>query len=81
MPPKMTAKLFKSFRDLGEHFAKTGQFSETVKEKLRKPFNLSTGRLFFFMLMSLTGFSNFYWNSRLKKYGAFEKRFDKPFMV
>jgi NAD(P)H-dependent FMN reductase len=81
MPPRMTAKLFKSFRDLGEHFAKSGQFSESIKEKLRKPFSLSSGRLFLFRLMRFTGLSNYYWNSRLKKYGAYDKRFDSPFAV
>ncbi len=81
MPPRMTAKLFRSFYDLGIHFAKTGQFSESIKVKLSKPFALSTGRLIFFRLMRFTGLSNFYWNSRLKKYGAYDKRFDKPFNI
>ncbi|MGM0667649.1 MAG: hypothetical protein ACQETA_10040 [Bacteroidota bacterium] len=79
MPPRMNAKLFKSFRDLGEHFARTGQFSESIRERLRKPFKLSSGRRIFFRLISLTGLNNYYWNSRLKKYGAYEKRFDKPY--
>lgn len=81
MPPRMNAKLFKSFRDLGEHFARTGQFSESIRERLRKPFKLSGGRRIFFRLISLTGFNNYYWNSRLKKYGAYEKRFDRPYEV
>lgn len=81
MPPRMTAGLFKSFHDLGKHFALTGQFSEQIKEKLRKPLILSTGRLILYRLFSLTGLNNFYWNSRLRKYGAFDRRFDKPYMV
>ncbi|MGM0667651.1 MAG: flavodoxin family protein [Bacteroidota bacterium] len=81
MPPRMNAKLFKSFRDLGEHFARTGEFSEEIKQKLGKPFTLSKRRLIFFRLISLTGLNNFYWNSRLKKYDAYERRYDKPFKV
>jgi hypothetical protein len=30
-------------------------------------------------MMAKTGLTNFYWNSNLKKNGAFEKRFDKPY--
>jgi len=30
--------------------------------------------------MSKTGLSNFYWNSNLKKNGAYKNRFDKPFI-
>lgn len=81
MPPRMNARLFKSFRDLGEHFARTGQFSESIRERLRKPFKLSTGRRIFFRLMKLTGLNNYYWNSRLRKYGAYDRRFDKPYVV
>lgn len=81
MPPRMNAKLFKSFRDLGEHFASTGQFSESIRERLRKPFKLSTGRLIFFRLINLTGLNNYYWNSRLRKNGAYARRFDKPYVV
>jgi len=81
MPPRMTAKLFSSFRDLGEHFASTGEFSDEIKQKLGKPYTLSRKRLIFFRLISLTELNNFYWNSRLRKHGAYEKRFDKPFAV
>lgn len=81
MPPRMTARLFSMFRDLGEHFARTGEFSEELKQKLAKPFTLSRRRLIFFRLISLTGLNNFYWNSRLRKHGAYERRFDKPFAV
>ncbi len=81
MPPGMTARLFNTFRKLGEHFARTGEFSESIKQKLGKPYTLSARRLLLFRLISLTGLNNFYWNSMLKKYGSYERRFDKPFMV
>ncbi|MBS0011510.1 MAG: NAD(P)H-dependent oxidoreductase [Bacteroidales bacterium] len=81
MPPRMNAKLFASFRKLGEHFAGTGTFSRSIMEKLRKPYTLSAGRLLFFRLMSITGITNYYWNSNLRKNKAFDRRFDKPYMV
>ncbi len=81
MPPSMTTRLFASFHKLGEHFARTGKFSESIMEKLRKPYTLSAGRLFFHSLMKLTGLTNFYWNSNLRKNRAFDRRFDKPYMV
>lgn len=79
MPSWMTKKLFSKFQDLGEYFAKNNIFSPKIQEVLRKPYKMSLLRRFLFSAMSKTGLSNFYWNSNLKKNGAFKNRFDKPF--
>ncbi len=79
MPRFMTKKLFGRFKELGEYFAKNEAFSTEIQEKLRKPFKMSPVRRFLFGVFTKTGLTNFYWNSNLKKNGAFSKRFDKPF--
>jgi multimeric flavodoxin WrbA len=79
MPAWMTKKLFAKFQDLGEYFAKHGIFSPKILEELRKPYKMSLPRRSLFRVMSKTGLSNFYWNSHLKKNGAYKNRFDKPF--
>jgi len=79
MPPWMTRKLFSRFGELGEYFAEHRAFSPAIMETLAKPYLMSPLRRFVFRLMIMTGLSNFYWNSNLKKNGAFENRFDQPF--
>ena len=78
MPPFMTRKLYDNFYKLGEYFAETKTFSEEIKQKLRTPLRLNKANQAGFRVMNFLGFTNFYWNSNLKKNGAFEKRFDKP---
>jgi NAD(P)H-dependent FMN reductase len=79
MPPSMTKKLFNNFRQLGSHFAETGEFSAPIMDKLKGPLRMSDIKFAGFKLLAKTGLLNFYWNNHLKKYGAFEKRFDQPF--
>ncbi len=81
MPPLMTRKLFGNFRALGEHFGKYRSFSPKIMNELRKPYKMSATRRFFFTLMAKTGMSNFYWDSNLKKNGAFGRRFERPYWV
>jgi NAD(P)H-dependent FMN reductase len=81
MPPFMTRKLFLQFEKLGEYFAKNSAFSPQIMDKLRKPYKMSPIQRSVFSMMAKTGLTNFYWNSNLKKNGAFEKRFDKPYEV
>jgi multimeric flavodoxin WrbA len=79
MPSWMTRKLFKQFESLGEYFAKNGIFSPEIKSSLGKPNKMSVLSKAGFQLFNKLGLTNFYWNSNLKKYGAFNKRFDQPY--
>ncbi|GET23284.1 NAD(P)H-dependent oxidoreductase [Prolixibacter denitrificans] len=79
MPPGMTRKLFSHFEELGRYFAEHDEFSPEIMEVLRKPYTLSGRRRMMFNLLKHTGLTNFYWNSHLKKNGAWEKRFDRPY--
>lgn len=78
MPPGMTRKLFNRFEELGQYFAEHGTYSPAVVQALRKPYTLSVTRRFLFNLFKLTGLTNFYWNTHLKKNGAWQHRFDRP---
>lgn len=79
MPPLMTRKLYGKFRALGEYFAKNRSFCQEMMNKLRKPYKMSASRRFLFTLMVKTGMTNYYWNSNLKKNGAYGRRFAKPY--
>jgi NAD(P)H-dependent FMN reductase len=79
MPPAMTKKLFNKFQALGRYFAENQTFSPEIKADLRKPMRFSATRVFFFRLLVKAGMTNYYWNSHLKKYNAFEKRFARPY--
>jgi NAD(P)H-dependent FMN reductase len=81
MPPFMTRKLFLQFEKLGEYFAKNSAFSPEIMDKLSKPYKMSPIQRTLFAMMAKTGLTNFYWNSNLKKNGAFDKRFDKPYEI
>ena len=81
MPPWMTKKLFRQFRELGNYFAKHQSFSPTLVKAFRKPYKFSPVGRFFIQMMNLTGLGNVHWNSELKKNGAFEDRFARPYAV
>jgi NAD(P)H-dependent FMN reductase len=77
-PPWMTRKLFQSFYELGRIYGQTGEFDPELVEKLGKPVWYSGPGLIvagFFMKL----FGHAYWNSMLKKNGAYEKRFARPY--
>jgi hypothetical protein len=80
MPPAMTKGLFSNIRNLGEHFGTSGKFCPEIITKLLGEPRMSPLKLFGFRLLSQTGLMNFYWNSHLKKYGAYEKRDDRPLL-
>lgn len=80
MPPSWTKKLFLRFRYLGENFAKKGSFSPVIKNALAKPYKLSPVRRFAVSIISKTKLGNMYWDTNLKKNGAYKNRFDRPFI-
>lgn len=79
MPPSMTKKLYHQFEELGKFFANTGKFQPHIVAQLRTPYKLNAQRKITFRLMKWAGFTNFYWNKKLKENGAYNKRFAKPY--
>ncbi|MCD6375041.1 MAG: NAD(P)H-dependent oxidoreductase [Caldisericaceae bacterium] len=80
-PARMTRKLFESFYQLGKTFGETGKFDEQIVRKLAKPEKLSRFDLWILKLLDKVGLANSYWNTMLKGNNAFEKRFDKPYII
>lgn len=79
MPPWMTRKLFRNFLFLGRGYAETGSFDARIARRLAPREHLSFGRRLLFRLMKITGAADMYWNMQLKKHGAFERRFARPY--
>jgi NAD(P)H-dependent FMN reductase len=79
MPPAMTRKLFARFYNLGVGFARNNTFDPAVVKALGSPYKLSALQQTVYKLMGITGIANLYWNSTLKKNGAYERRFARPY--
>lgn len=78
-PESMTKKTREAFERAGREFAASGTFPpelarDIAGKRLLSPFGRTA-----FKALSLTGLTNFYWDMMLKRYGAFDKRFDAPY--
>lgn len=80
MPGSMTKKLFGKMKIFGSQLIKEGKLKEQDLQKMAKPYKFSKGRLLVFRLMRKIGLANFYWNKNLKEHGAYQKRFDAPYL-
>ena len=79
MPAPMTTKLFSQFENLGKYFGTNETFEQNILNELHKPYTFSRTHVRIFNLLSRFGVTNFYWNSNLKKNGAYLKRFARPY--
>lgn len=79
MPPQMTRKLYEQFYVLGETFGKTGKLEEPLLQKLRGKSRMPVYVIPVLYLMKGLGLMDYYWNQELKKNGAFEQRFARPY--
>ena len=81
MPGWMTKKTFQGFYLLGKNYSADEGFDAAVLKMLAPWERMSPRRLAAFRLLAKTGMGNFYWDQQLKKNGAFEQRFDRPFIT
>lgn len=79
-PEKANKKFFDQMETIGKSYASKGIMDLTLKKEYEKSAYLSKGTQILFSLLTLTGLTKFYWDSNLKKNGAYEKRFAKPYM-
>ena len=77
----MNKGLYAHFRNLGFHFAKTGEFDERIIRRLKKPFKLPKVSTFFFSLLSSFEISNYGWIWHLKANHAYEMRHVQPYLI
>ncbi len=80
MPEWMRKKLIHQMKSFGEEIALGRELNKKSLEKLAEPYTFSKSRIILFKAMKSIGLTNLYWNSNLKKHGAFNKRFDAPFL-
>lgn len=80
MPRAMNRTLFKFLNELGEKYEKNNTFDKDIMEKLKKPYELKGFNLKVLQFLTKIGYGDIWWNSMLKKNGAYDKRLDKPFI-
>lgn len=79
MPEEMNRKLFEGLEALGRDLGETGQFDPEKLKKLAKPERFPRILAPIFKLILKLPALQQYWNMQLKKNGAYEQRFARPF--
>lgn len=79
MPPEKNRRLFETLHQLGKVYGNTGWFDPTLLEKLAKPERFPKITLPLFRLLLKTNIANMPWDNQLKKNGAYERRFARPY--
>ncbi|SDN68795.1 NAD(P)H-dependent oxidoreductase [Acetanaerobacterium elongatum] len=77
---KQNKKFFDELKQIGETYASKGIMDVTLKKEYEKMAYLPKAAQVIFSILSVFGVTNGYWNSNLKKNGAYEKRYARPYM-
>jgi hypothetical protein len=78
-PEKGNKKFFDQMESIGRTYARTGIMDLALKKEYEKSEYLPKFAQLIYSIVSLTGLTNYYWDYNLKKNGAFEKRYAKPY--
>jgi hypothetical protein len=81
LPAKQVAKIQARFVQAGQELAARGTFSPELIRTMAEPRTLGWKWRTIIRLLGAVGLVNYYWNHMLKKHGAYERRFDNPFLV
>ena len=79
MPEGMNRRLFARLERAGALYEETGRFDEESARAFGQPYRYSKAQLWRNRALSKLGLTDIFWNSRLKKNNAYQKRFDTPF--
>ena len=79
MPPWMSRKPRRLFRKLGVSLATEGRFKPAVVKSLAVPVERNTMGRLLFRASRWTGLADAYWDSKLKKNGAWGQRLARPY--
>jgi hypothetical protein len=79
MPDEANKKLWARLRTLGEQLARDGRFGETELKAVAGTERFSAFAAALASAVVKLPIVQFYWNSQLKKNGAWERRFDAPY--
>jgi NAD(P)H-dependent FMN reductase len=81
MPAWMTRRLFARFAALGRRFGETGRLDPALIAELAGRERMTWRGRLAFRLGDALGLTRWYWDSQLKKHGAFARRFAQPHAV
>jgi hypothetical protein len=79
MPPGMTKKPRHLFMQAGASLARDGRFDPLTAERIAGRRILSLPARIVIRMLKPTGIFDIYWITRLKKYGGWARRFDRPY--
>jgi multimeric flavodoxin WrbA len=79
MPEGMTRKARTLFSTLGRSLVLTGRFDAEAVHRLGRPRRLGLPTRLLLTLLKPTGLLDMYWNMMLRKHGAYDRRFDRPY--
>jgi len=79
MPDEANRKLWKQLRTLGEQLARNGRFGEADLRAIAGTEQFSPVVASLVSMVFKLPVAQFYWNSQLKKNGAWERRFAAPY--
>jgi NAD(P)H-dependent FMN reductase len=81
MPPRSVAKIAARFVQAGQELGARGSFSPELIRTMAEPRTLGWKARALIRLLGGIGLLDFYWNRMLRKHGAYERRFDTPYLV
>jgi multimeric flavodoxin WrbA len=80
-PAKAQEKMIEPMVKAIENLVCEGHFNGTNISQLAAPIRMGKGIQMLFKMISKTGLTNFFWNQQLKANAAYEKRFDRPYLI
>jgi NAD(P)H-dependent FMN reductase len=81
MPPKAVAKIQARFVEAGKELGASGRFSPEMIRTMAEPRTLGWKGRAIIRLLGGIGLINYYWNTMLKRHGAYGRRFDAPYLA
>ncbi len=79
MPEAMNRKLFGQLAALGRRLGSGDGLDPSIVRQMASPERLGPLHVAVYGLLNLLGLANKHWDGMLKRNGAFEKRFDRPY--
>lgn len=79
MPEAMNRVLFGRLRKLGMAFGSQGTLDPKILRQLAGPERMGPLKIAMYSAMSLLGLTDKYWDGMLRRNGAYERRFDRPY--
>ncbi len=79
-PPASQEKMIEPMVKSIHNLVYNGNFNPEDIRRLARPVRFGKGAQLIFKLIARFGPINYFWDQQLKNNGAYEKRFDRPFL-